>query len=325
MPYPGNAVLLVANETESPLVIALNSWTRSPSIFRYDGDKITDAGVQAAIDGAADGLVSKEVTATSYDGTQVPLSIVMKAGTKLDGRNPTLLIGYGSYGITLTPFFDPALMPWFDRGGIIATAHVRGGGWNGEDWHKAGMKLTKLNTVFDFIACAQYLEDQHYTSPAYLAGEGGSAGGITIGGAIDWAPQLFAAAIDSHGETDNLRSEFTPNGPPNIEEFGSVTTEPGFHGLYAMSAYVHVRDGVHYPAVLLETGVNDPRVAPWEVAKMAARLQAATASGRPILLSVAPDSGHGIGDTKAQDNAAWADEVAFMLWRMGAKDFQPGS
>lgn len=185
------------------------------------------------------------------------------------------------------------------------------------------MKLTKLNTVFDFIACAQYLVDQHYTSPAYLAGKGDSAGGITIGGAIDWRPDLFAAAIDSHGETDTLRMEFTPNGPPNISEFGSVTTKDGFHGLYAMSAYTHVRDGVDYPAVLLETGINDPRVEPWVVTKMAARLQAASASGKPILLSVSYDSGHGIGDTRAQEDAELADELSFILWRTGAKDFQP--
>jgi prolyl oligopeptidase len=185
------------------------------------------------------------------------------------------------------------------------------------------MKLTKLNTVFDFIACGQYLVDQHYTSPAHLAGEGGSAGGITIGGAITWRPDLFVAAIDSHGDTDSLRMEFTPNGPPNIGEFGSVTTEAGFHGLYAMSAYVHVRDGVKYPAVLLETGANDPRVAPWAVTKMAARLQAASASGRPVLLSVSYDSGHGIGDTKAQENSDLADEMAFILWQSGAAGFQP--
>ena len=234
LPYPGTIDALVANEVTDGALFSLESWTRSVLWYRYDPATATatDTKLDNAIGGP--GLTSREVTATSYDGTRIPLSIVMKAGTKLDGRNPTMLIGYGSYGITLTPFFDPAALPWFDRGGIIAVAHVRGGGWNGEDWHKAGMKLTKLNTVFDFIACAQYLEDQHYTSPAYLAGQGGSAGGITIGGAIDWAPQLFAAAIDSHGETDNLRSEFTANGPPNIIEFGSVTTEPGFHGLYGM-------------------------------------------------------------------------------------------
>jgi prolyl oligopeptidase len=156
-----------------------------------------------------------------------------------------------------------------------------------------------------------------------MGGEGGSAGGITIGGAITWRPDLFAAAIDSHGDTDSLRMEFTPNGPPNISEFGSVTTEPGFHGLYAMSAYVHVRNGVKYPAMLLETGANDPRVEPWTVTKMTARLQAASTSGKPILLSVSYDSGHGVGDTKAQDNNALADELSFLLWQFDVAGFQP--
>jgi prolyl oligopeptidase len=323
LPYPGTVSGAVASEVAPGLAFPLESWTRSELWYHTTPSGVIDTGLErpAALDTA--GLVSKEVTATSYDGTKIPLSIIMKSGTRLDGKNPALLIGYGSYGVTITPYFSPTRLAFLDHGGIVAFAHVRGGGWFGEDWHEAGMKLTKINTVFDFIACAQYLDDAGYTSPAYLAGEGGSAGGITIGGAIDWSPQLFAAAIDSHGETDNLRSEFTPNGPPNIGEFGSVTTEAGFHGLYAMSAYVHVRDGVKYPAVLLQTGVNDPRVEPWEVAKMAARLQAATASGKPILLSVSYDSGHGMGDTKAQDDAESADMLAFILWQTGAKDFQP--
>jgi prolyl oligopeptidase len=323
LPYPGTVSGAVASEVAPGIAFPLESWTRSELWYHTAPSGVVDTGLEqpAALD--TEGLVSKEVTATSYDGTQIPLSIIMKSGTRLDGRNPTLLEGYGSYGVTITPYFSPTRLVFLNHGGIFAVAHVRGGGWFGEDWHKAGMKLAKINTIFDFIACAQYLEDQHYTSPAYLAGKGGSAGGITIGGAIDWAPQLFAAAIDSHGETDNLRYEFTPNGPPNIGEFGSVTTEAGFHGLYAMSAYVHVHDGVKYPAVLLQTGVNDPRVAPWEVTKMAARLQAATASGKPVLLSVSYDSGHGIGDTKAQDEAESADTLAFVLWQTGAKDFQP--
>ncbi len=325
LPYPGYIGALDTNEVMPGAMVTLDSWTRATLDYRYDPAtaKMIDTGIHKSLAAYTNGLVSKEVMATSYDGTLVPLSIVMKAGTKLNGKNPTLLEGYGSYGITLTPGFDPGLLPWFNRGGIYAVAHIRGGGWLGEDWHKAGMKLTKINTIFDFIACAQYLVDQGYSSPAYLAGEGGSAGGITIGGAITWRPDLFAAAIDSHGDTDSLRMEFTPNGPPNIEEFGSVTTEPGFHGLYAMSAYVHVRNGVKYPAVLLETGANDPRVAPWAVTKMTARLQAASASGKPILLSVDYDSGHGIGDTKAQDNATLANEFSFILWQTGAKDFQP--
>jgi prolyl oligopeptidase len=234
-----------------------------------------------------------------------------------------VVIGYGSYGTTMTPSFSPTDLPWFNHGGIIAVAHVRGGGWSGEAWRKAGMKLTKLNTVFDFIACAEYLVEQHYTSPRYLAGKGSSAGGIAIGGAITWRPDLFVAAIDSHGSTDTLRMEFTPNGPPNIEEFGSVTTEEGFRGLYAMSAYEHVRDGVGYPAVLLETGAYDSRVEPWIVAKMAARLSAATSSHRPILFSMSDDSGHGMTSNRERDNSALANEMSFMLWQMGAPAFQP--
>jgi prolyl oligopeptidase len=324
LPYPGTIATLATNETTDGAVFSLESWTRSALWYKTGAaGGVVDTGLQKPVAADTSNIVSREVTATSYDGTQVPLSIVMSKNTKLDGKNPTLLIGYGAYGITLNPFFDSSELAWFKRGGILAVAHVRGGGWYGEDWHKAGMKLTKLNTVFDFIACGQYLVDQHYTSPAYLAGEGGSAGGITIGGAITWRPDLFAAAIDSHGDTDSLRMEFTPNGPPNISEFGSVTTEAGFHGLYAMSAYMHVRDGVKYPAVLLETGANDPRVEPWAVTKMAARLQAATSSGKPVLLSVSYDSGHGIGDTRAQEDAAFADELSFILWQTGAPDFQP--
>jgi prolyl oligopeptidase len=324
LPYPGSVATLAADPAADGAVFSLESWTR-PALWYQTGPSgaVTDTGLQKAANVDLSNLVSREVTATSYDGTQIPLSIIMNKSTRMDGKNPTLLIGYGAYGITINPFFGAGELAWFKRGGILAIAHVRGGGWYGEDWHKAGMKLTKLNTVFDFIACGQYLVDQKYTAPAYLAGEGGSAGGITIGGAITWRPDLFAAAIDSHGDTDSLRMETTPNGPPNISEFGSVTTEAGFRGLYAMSAYVHVRDGVKYPAVLLQTGANDPRVAPWAVTKMAARLQAATRSGKPVLLSVSYDSGHGIGDTKTQEDADFADELAFILWQTGDPAFQP--
>ncbi len=325
LPYAGTARDLATDPQSRGALFALESWIRPPVVYVYDARSgaVRNTGIQPPSSARTGGLESREVEAVSYDGTLIPLSIVMSSGTKLDGRNPTLLIGYGSYGYTMSPAFLARDLPWLRRGGIVAIAHVRGGGWLGEGWHEAGMKLTKLNTVFDMIACAQYLVDQGYTSPHYLGGSGTSAGGITIGGAIDWRPDLFAAAIDSHGMTDSLRAEFTPNGPPNVVEFGSVTTQPGFHGLYAMSPYVHVRDGVRYPAVLLETGANDPRVEPWEVAKMTARLQAANGGPNPILLSVSYDSGHGIGSTKSQENSEQADEETFLLWRFGMPGFQP--
>jgi prolyl oligopeptidase len=212
---------------------------------------------------------------------------------------------------------------WLERGGIIAIAHVRGGGEYGEGWHRGGFQQTKMNTILDFIACGQYLVDKGYTRPALLAGIGGSAGGITVGGALTQRPDLFGVILDLVGASDTLRSETEPNGPPNISEFGTVKTPEGFHALYAMSAYAHVRDGVKYPAVMFSTGANDPRVAPWQMAKMAARVQAATASDKPVLLRVDYDAGHGIGSSSSQREALLADLWTFALWQMGDQAFQP--
>jgi prolyl oligopeptidase len=325
LPFAGTAAGPITNPALPGALFSLSSWVKPAVIYAYDPDRrrLANTGIQPPSTAEVHGVESREVQAVSYDGTRVPLSIIMRSDTRLDGRNPTLLIGYGSYGITISPEFVGRYLPWIQRGGILAFAHVRGGGWYGEAWHEAGQKLTKLNTVDDFIACADYLVNHGYTSPRELAGAGGSAGGITIGRAIEMRPDLFAAAIDWHGLSDTLRAELEANGPPNIVEFGSVKTEAGFHGLYAMSPYVHVRDGVHYPAVLLETGANDPRVDPWEMAKMTARLQAATRSGNPILLRVSYESGHGVGSTKGQRNRELDDELSFLLWRFGDPAFQP--
>jgi prolyl oligopeptidase len=267
-----------------------------------------------------------EAFATSYDGTRIPLSIISKKGLPLDGARPTILEGYGSYGASFTPFyFGPSWVAWLERGGVAAIAHVRGGGEYGEAWHVAGQKATKMNTVWDFIACAQYLVDQHYTSPRTLAGHGVSAGGITIGRAFTSRPDSFGVAIDEVGDSDSLRAETTPNGPPNVPEFGSVKVEAEFHELYAMDSYVHVHDGVAYPAIIFVTGAHDPRVAPWNMTKMAARVQAATSSGRPVLLRIDYDAGHGMGSTKSQLAELTADEWSFALWQFGDPEFQPAA
>jgi prolyl oligopeptidase len=206
----------------------------------------------------------------------------------------------------------------------MAFCHVRGGGEYGEEWHLAGKGLTKPNTWRDFIACAEYLIDKKYTSPARLGGFGGSAGGILIGRAITDRPDLFGAAVIRVGMLDTLRSETTANGAPNIPEFGSTKTEEGFKALYAMSAYHHIKDRTPYPAVLLDIGMNDPRVDPWESGKMAARLQAATSSGKPILLRVDYAGGHGgIGGTEQQHQENLADFFSFLLGQLGASGFQP--
>jgi prolyl oligopeptidase len=326
LPFEGSVGLSATDLRVPGTLIELTSWTEAPKIYAYDAShkNVTDTKLQPVgkFDAPAD-LESVEVKTKSYDGTLVPLSIVYRKGVKLDGSNPTLLQGYGAYGITLDPGFDPKLIAWFERGGVIAVAHVRGGGEYGEDWHLAGKLLTKPNTWKDFIACAEYLISQKYTSPSRLAIQGGSAGGITIGRSITSRPELFAVAIDGVPMSDVVRAEFTPNGPPNIPEFGTVKDPDGFKALYEMSPYHHVTDGTKYPAVMVTTGFNDPRVVSWEPGKMAARLQAATSSGKPILLRVDYDAGHGIGSTKTQREEELADEWSFAMWQFGAAEFQP--
>jgi prolyl oligopeptidase len=326
LPFDGSVGLSATDLRVPGTLIELTSWTRARKIYAYESSRknVTDTQLQplGKFDAPAD-LESVEVKAKSYDGTLIPLSIVYRKGVKLDGSNPTLLEGYGAYGITLDPFFDPKYIAWFERGGVYAVAHVRGGGEYGEDWHLAGKLLTKPNTWKDFIACAEYLISQKYTSTSRLSIEGGSAGGVTIGRSITERPDLFAVAIDAVPMSDVVRAEFTPNGPPNIPEFGTVKEADGFKALYEMSGYHHVKDGTKYPAVMVTTGWNDPRVVSWEPGKMAARLQAATSSGKPVLLRVDYDAGHGIGSTKTQREEVLADEMSFALWQFGVADFQP--
>jgi prolyl oligopeptidase len=311
--------------TEPGALVNVVSWTTSPRWLAYDAQRrtATDTGIQPPIPIDTSAYESVEVKARSADGTMIPLSILRAKNIKLDGTHPTHLIGYGAYGISYDAEFDPVRLAWLERGDVIAIAHVRGGGEYGEEWYRAGYKLTKQHTIDDFIACAEYLIENKYTSPRYLSGEGTSAGGVLIGGAITQRPDLFAGALIRVGCSNTLRMEFTPNGPPNIAEFGTVTDPDGFKALYAMDAYQHVKDGVAYPGVLLTAGINDPRVDPSQPAKMAARLQAATSNKKSILLRVDYDAGHGMGSTRAQHDLEFADEMSFLLWQAGDPEFQP--
>jgi prolyl oligopeptidase len=232
-----------------------------------------------------------------------------------DRRRPTLLSGYGAYGISQTPSFDLSRNPWFAAGGVYAVAHVRGGGELGDEWRRAGKGAKKQNGIDDFIACAEHLVAQSYTSPKKLAAKGMSAGGVLVGRAMTQRPELFRAVILEVGALDALRFENTRNGPPNVPEWGSVETQPGFEALRAMSPYEHVSPGTAYPSVLLTAGFNDPRVDVWQPAKMAARLRAASDSGRPILLSVNYDEGH-FHTTLSSFNEHHADTWAFLLWQL---------
>jgi prolyl oligopeptidase len=325
-PNEPSANVLAAHPEISGVLIATRSWCRAGHLYRYDpaAKSLSDTGLlpHGKFD-APDFLTSQEVLVTSHDGVKVPLSIIHRKDMQLNGMNPTLISGYGAYGHTNAVRYDAISLAWLERGGVIAIAHVRGSGTFGKAWHHAGRKLTKPNTWKDFIACSEYLVKAGITSPQKLAGKGGSAGGILIGRAITERPDLFAAAQISVGCTDMLRFETTMNGPPNIPEFGTVTKVDEFRGLLAMSAYHHIHNGEKYPAVILTHGINDPRVEPWESAKTAARLQVATASGKPVLFRVDYHSGHGIGSTKLQRQNELADVWSFFLWQFSDKPRLP--
>jgi prolyl oligopeptidase len=256
--------------------------------------------------------------AVSKDHTRVPLNIIRKKGTKLDGNNPTLLYGYGGYGISETPSFAGSMARvWLDQGGIYVLANLRGGSEYGQDWHKSGNLTHKQNVFDDFIACAQFLIDQKYSSPAHLAILGGSNGGLLMGAALTQHPDLFRAVVSFVGIYDMLRIELDPNGEFNTTEFGSVKNRDQFQALYAYSPYHHVKNGTAYPAVLFLTGENDHRVNPVNSRKMTARLQAATGSDHPILLRTSSNSGHGIGTALDEQIEEDADAVSFLFEQLG--------
>ncbi len=252
--------------------------------------------------------------ATSRDGvTKVPLNIIRRKGTHLDGRNPTILYGYGGYGVNETPHFNAAWRPWLERGGVLVIANLRGGGEYGDAWHVAGNLTRKQNVFDDFIASAQYLVDHKVTQPSRLGIMGGSNGGLLMGAVLTQRPDLFKAVSSSVGIYDMLRVELDPNGAFNVTEFGSVQDKAQFEALYAYSPLHHVKDGTKYPAVLMMTGDNDGRVNPAHSRKMIARLQAADPDGRPILLRTSSSSGHGIGTALGERVEQLTDMYGFLV------------
>ena len=257
--------------------------------------------------------------AVSKDGTRVPVNILMRKGSKLDGSQPALLTGYGGFGISMRPWFMRQAAFWLRHGGVFAMANLRGGGEFGEEWHLAGNLTRKQNVFDDFIACAQLLVAKGYTKPERLAIQGGSNGGLLMGAAMVQRPELFRAVVSKVGDYDMLRVELTPNGAFNVTEFGSVKDEAQFKALHAYSPLHGVRNATAYPAILLTTGEQDGRVEPWMSYKMAARLQAANPEGRPVLLRVASDAGHGMGTSLASAVDEEADALTFLFEQLGMR------
>ncbi|MEP7295920.1 MAG: prolyl oligopeptidase family serine peptidase [Burkholderiales bacterium] len=301
------------------VMFSTSAWTTPSRVMRVDATgRVSDTGLRRqTLPAGAPEILATELTVASHDGARVPLAVLHRKGLVLDGTNPTLLIGYAAYGLTIEAGFDSRNLAWLEKGGVIAYANPRGSGAYGEAWHRAGFKATKPNTWKDGIACAKYLIDAKYASPKTLGIWGTSAGGIFVGRSVTTEPSLFAAAIFDVGEMDMVRAELSANGITNISEKGTVKDPQEFAALLEMSTYHHIEDGVAYPGVMLIHGLNDPRVDVWHSAKTAARLQAATSSGRPILLRLDGQAGHGIGATAAQSFSKQADIYSFLLWQFG--------
>lgn len=298
-------------------LLIFTSWTRSPGVYRLDpaAGTVTDTGWLAPSPVDFGGVVATTLQVPARDGTLIPMSVVHRRGLVLDGNNPTMMGAGGAYGYTIRPWFQPEMLAWYERDGIFAIARVRGGGEYGREWHAAGLGPKKENTIGDFIDCAEYLIARGYTRPGRLAADGGSAGAIPAAGAMVRRPDLLAAVVLRVPVLNALRIELGEHGPVNIPEFGSHTTEPGLRDLVIIDSYLRVTDGTDYPAVLLVAGLNDT-LPVWQAGKMAARLQAATASDRPILLRLDEHAGHGVGSTRRQVDTLLADRLAFLLHAM---------
>ena len=319
LPKTGIGVGTIASSASSgQALVTYSGWTIPTRWVEYDaqhGTLETVFEVKSAADYSK--IVTYRLDATSKDGTKVPVTVIAMKGVTPNGARPAILNGYGGYGITVAPRFLGSTLAWPERGGVFAVANIRGGGEYGEGWHEAGMLSKKQNVVDDFHAAAQALVQNHWTDPAHLGIMGGSNGGLLMGAALTQHPAEYHAVVSLVGIYDMLRSELWPNGQYNISEYGTVTKKPDFEWLRAYSPLQNVKPHTTYPAVLLITGVNDPRVAPWQSRKFAAALQAANASQRPILLLTRMNEGHGVTASFSQRVGNTAATLAFFAGELG--------
>lgn len=322
LPFKGHIGEVFTDPSKPGLAISLESFVIPPSNFSYDPSKdhFTDLRIDEKRHYDADRFEISDLEARAGDGVLVPDTLVRPRDAK--GPQVVLIQAYGSYGISQLANFSSRTASFLQAGGTYASCHVRGGGELGDDWRIAGKDARKPNSWRDLIACAEDLLARGYTTKDKLFILGGSAGGITVGRALTERPELFAGVIALVPGANALRDEFSPSGAINIPEFGSIKTREGFRNLYEMDTIQHVHKGTQYPAVLITTGLNDPRVSPWEPAKLAATLQA-SGTARPVLLRVDAEAGHGIGSTKSQDDELYADMWAFIFWRAGLPDWRP--
>ena len=322
LPFKGHIDEAFTDPRVPGITIGLSSWVVPSTEFAYNpANKLfSDLKIGAHGDFAASGYVVSDLQAKAADQTLVPLSLVQPKST--NGAQVTIIEAYGSYGISELADFSVRRAQAMRKGITYGICHVRGGGELGEQWRLGGKDANKHNTWGDLIACSEFLIARGITAPGKLFIMGGSAGGITMGRSLTERPDLFAGVLDLVPAANTLRAEFTAGGPANIPEFGSITNAVGASNLYEMDSIQHIKKGTQYPAVMITTGLNDPRVAPWEPAKLAAALQA-SGTAKPILLRIDAEAGHGIGSTKTQGDDLAADCVAFVFWRAGLPEWQP--
>jgi prolyl oligopeptidase len=315
---------IVADPRRAGVLLHLEGYIDAPAVIEIDaGGDAHDTSVVARSSADFSAMDEVRLYAPIEGGLKIPVTLVYRKGTQLTGRNPTMLVAFGTYGRTFEPEFDPMRLAWLERGGVFAVAHVRGGGEYGQAWHEAARGAGKANSARDLAAVAEFLQHYGFTGPGHLAVLGDGAGAIAVAGAVVLKPELFAAAVARSPITDLLRAEFARGGAADVPEFGSVATREGFDALRAASPYEHVKDRTAYPAVLLTVGLDDPQAVAWHGAKMAARLQAASTSGKPVLLRVDDGAGEGRRLPRVERDAQRADVYAFLFWQLGDPDFQP--
>ena len=325
LPAIGNVFSVSGRYDRDEIFFGFQSFTVPPSIYRVDLAGVKDelwAKVDApSIDPSMYDV--QQVWYASKDGTKIPMFIVHKKGIEKNGKNPTLLTGYGGFNVSLTPAFNRSMYLWMEHGGIYAVANLRGGSEFGEDWHRAGMLDKKQNVFDDFIAAAEYLVAQRYTDKDHLAIYGGSNGGLLMGAMITQRPDLFRAVVCAVPLLDMLRYQNFQIAKLWIPEYGSAEDAKQFDWLYAYSPYHHVKSGEEYPAILFMTGDTDTRVDPMHAKKMAALMQAVAKNGasrqKPILLRIESKAGHGQGKPVTKQIEEGTDMYSFLFWQLGVK------
>jgi len=292
-----------------PTIYRLNLKTGASKLYRAP---------KPAFDSAQ--FETRQVFYPSKDGTKIPMYLVYKRGIQLDGSNPTLLYGYGGFGISVVPRFDSTRIAWLERGGIFAVANLHGGGEYGEEWHRQAIRANKQKVFDDFVAAAEWLIAQKYTSTPKLASEGGSNGGLLIGACVTQRPDLFGAALAYVGVMDMLRFDQFGQGAGWVGDYGSPQNPEDYKALRAYSPYHNVKPGTRYPPIMVITGDHDARVMPAHSFKFAAALQAAQSGPAPILLRVRLSTGHGAGPTTSQVIEEKADAYAFLMENLGMRE-----